>query len=73
MPFDSMPHQYWDKSEWCQSCKKPIGPDEPVEHLRFDNHAEHRLEDLSGPYHAECARPFLSVKRALDMLGWRPI
>ena len=72
MPFDSMPHQHWNASAWCQSCKRPISPGEPVEHLRFENHFEHRLEDLNGPYHAECARPFMSIKRALDMLNWRP-
>ena len=73
MPFDSMPHpSIGTRAIWCQSCKRPIGPGEPVEHLSFENHFEHRLEDLNGPYHAECARPYMSIKRALDMLSWRP-
>ena len=56
----------------CRSCKQPIAPEAPREILTFSNEGEHRLEELNGPYHAECARPFASLQRALDMLsrGW---
>ena len=56
----------------CRSCSQPIAPGAPIEILIFPADGAHRLEDLSGPYHAACARPFASLQRALDMLsrGW---
>ena len=56
----------------CRSCKQPIAPGSPSETLSFANEGEHRLEELSGLYHAACARPFASLQRAMDMLsrGW---
>ena len=62
----------WGDGRSCRSCKQPIDPAEPVEELRFDDHGEHRLGELNGAYHARCAQPYLSVKRALDMLGRFP-
>jgi len=56
----------------CRSCKAPIESDEPVEELRFENQSGQRLEELNGAYHARCARPFLSIKRALDALSRLP-
>ena len=76
MPFDSLPGGFWGPDgpdgPWCKSCKRPIAPDEPVEDLRFEYDPGHKLDELNGAYHAECARPFLSVKRALDMLVRMP-
>lgn len=69
MPFDPLPREYWDQGAWCKSCKLPIATDEPIETLEFDPCPEHKLEELNGTYHALCARPLLSVKRALDMLS----
>ncbi len=53
----------------CKSCHEPIAPDAPSEDLRFDAHPGHDLEEMNGTYHAECARPLLSIKRAMDMLS----
>jgi hypothetical protein len=53
----------------CKSCHGPIGANDSVEHIKFEVPSDHRLQDLNGTYHAECARPILSVKRAYDMLG----
>ena len=67
---DFMPGDPWEPSSpTCKSCRLPIAHDAPVEHLRFDAHLGHDLEDMNGTYHAECARPLLSIKRALDMLS----
>jgi len=52
----------------CKSCRGVIGPDEATEQLHFDRDEEHRLDEMNGTYHAECARPYLSIKRALDAL-----
>lgn len=52
----------------CKSCRKVIGPDEATEQLNFERDEEHRLDEMNGTYHAECARPYLSIKRALDAL-----
>lgn len=62
----------WDGQRLCRSCKAPIDPAEPAEELRFENHSGHRLEELNGAYHARCAQPFLSIKRALDALSRLP-
>jgi len=59
----------WGEGPLCRSCRQPIDPAEPIERLNFDNQREHRLEALNGAYHARCAKPYLSVKRALDALG----
>jgi hypothetical protein len=55
----------------CRSCKKPIPPGSPSETLTFDSVDDHRLEELSGPYHAACAQPFASLQRAMQMLSRR--
>jgi hypothetical protein len=69
MPFDPMPREFWERNVWCKSCRQPIGDHEPTETLSFGPDPEHRLEELNGVYHALCARPYLSVKRALDQLS----
>ena len=52
----------------CKSCKLIIAPSDPTEVLRFDQHDEHELDEMNGLYHAHCAKPFMSVLRALDAL-----
>ena len=55
----------------CQGCSGVIGRDDPVAHVHFDADG-HGLEKMNGLYHAGCARPILSVKRAYDVLSrWR--
>jgi len=53
----------------CRSCKQPIPPGSPSATLTFPVDSEHHLEELSGLYHADCARPFASLQRALDVLS----
>jgi len=69
---EKSPGEPWENGRTCRSCRSPIAPGEPVEELRFESDSEHRLEELNGAYHAQCARPFLSIKRAFDMLGRHP-
>lgn len=58
----------WEPSgPHCHSCRKAIAPGERTAQVRFDEDDE-RLRTLNGLYHHSCARPILSVKRALDML-----
>jgi hypothetical protein len=51
----------------CKSCRLPIFPDQDSEEVRFPEGTE--SAQMSGPYHAECAQPFASIARALDMLN----
>ena len=69
--FDPSPQSGpWEPSgPSCKGCRRPILHDQPRELLRFAAHPEHDLEDMNGLYHAECAKPLLSIKRALDMLS----
>lgn len=72
MPFDSFPERNPDGGDpwWqqCQSCKQPIAANEPVEHIRLTHDPVHGSDKINGTYHAECARPFLSLVRALNSL-----
>lgn len=52
----------------CHSCRGPLRSGEPVERIEFTDDGEHSLREMNGTYHAACAKPILSVKRAYDML-----
>jgi hypothetical protein len=53
----------------CRSCQQPIAPGTPREILTFPAGSEPSLDELNGPYHSACARPFASLQRAMDMLS----
>ncbi len=66
MAFDAMP----DGDPWgpmCRSCKRPIGKNEPMTEVRFEVDPERKLEDLNGPYHAQCAKPFLGLAAVINL------
>lgn len=72
MPFDSLSRGDRWGDPWapvCKSCQQPIGAGEPVETMKFDAGNAHQLEQLNGDYHADCAKPFMSLARAYRMLG----
>ena len=58
----------------CKGCRRPIGADEPTAEVDFEPGGEQRFDEMNGLYHAECARPILGLKRALETLrrGWFP-
>ncbi len=62
------PNGYWDEGPVCKSCKRLIDNSEPTEDLRFEPYGDHRFDGMDGLYHSECARPYLSIIRAMDML-----
>jgi hypothetical protein len=72
MPFDSFPERVpSDGGHWlqqCPSCKQPIAPYQPVEHIQLPHDPMHGADKVNGTYHAECARPFLSLVSALNTL-----
>lgn len=51
----------------CKSCRQPILEHHQTQDVQFPAHAE--SSDMSGRYHAACAKPFASIAHALDMLG----
>ena len=53
----------------CRSCKQPIAPGSPRETLSFPTDDALGLSAFNGAYHAGCAQPYASLKRALDMLS----
>lgn len=59
----------WEGGRLCRSCHRPIAANEATEELRFDADCAHKLHELNGSYHADCAKPLLSVKRAFDAIG----
>lgn len=71
MFFDaSEPGPFWERQgPTCKSCRSPIGCDEPTENLSFAADPEYKLEELNGVYHAACAKPLLTVARAIHILG----
>lgn len=60
---------YWDSGPCCTSCKALILPEHKTEDVRFEHDSVHRLHEMNGLYHAECAKPYLSLARALGALG----
>ena len=73
MPFDSFPRRDFGGGEpvgrLCPCCRQPIRFYQPVEQLEFAHGTGHGLHEMNGTYHAECAKPYLSVARALDSLS----
>jgi len=51
----------------CKSCRRPILEHHRVEEIQFPEHAS--SADMSGSYHAECAKPFSSIAHAMNMLS----
>ena len=72
MFLDLNPDRYWDEPKACKSCKRPILSDHTIEQLKMPFDDEHGLHELNGVYHTECAKPYLSVMRALDALSRPP-
>ncbi len=66
MAFDAMK----DGDPWgpiCRSCRQPIAKGSAMETIRFENDPERKLEEMNGPYHATCARPFKSMAQIINM------
>lgn len=72
MPFDSFPEPSPEGGDpWrqrCQSCKQPIAAHQPVENIQLPNDPVHGADKVNGTYHAECAKPFVSLVEALNTL-----
>jgi hypothetical protein len=69
MPFDGCsPREPW-REPWqrqCRSCMRPITAYDAVEVVQLDHGGLHSLHHVGGTYHAACARPILSLLRALE-------
>lgn len=57
-----------DEFPSCMSCKRFISTGQPREQVSLPFDAAHRTHELNGLYHLECARPYQSVIRAMEML-----
>lgn len=68
MFVDLNPDRSWNEPTACKSCKRPILAEHRAEQLNVPFDEEHGLHELNGVYHSECAKPYLSVMRALDAL-----
>jgi len=72
MFLDLDPNRSWDEGPSCMSCKRLISGDEPTERVELPFDEEHKTHELNGIYHSECARPYMSMIRALEMLNRWP-
>jgi hypothetical protein len=54
----------------CKSCRQPILDHHQSEDIQFPASAD--SAGMSGAYHAECAGPFASIARAMEMLSRLP-
>jgi hypothetical protein len=72
MFLDLNPDRYWDEPAACKSCKRPILSEHATEQLELPFDTQHKLHEMNGIYHAECARPYLSIALALAALGRFP-
>lgn len=59
------PNGHWGEGPLCKSCNRLIDASEPTEILSFDELNDAQYEGMNGPYHSDCARPYLSVMQAL--------
>lgn len=57
-----------DEFPSCMSCKRFITTNESREQVSLPFDAEHKTHELNGLYHSDCARPYLSVIKAMEML-----
>jgi len=69
MFLDLNPDRFWDEPVACKSCKRPILSEHATEQLQMPYDNEHKLHELNGVYHSDCAKPFLSIVRALTALS----
>ena len=67
MFLDLNPDRSWDEPRACKSCKRPILSEHATERVEMPFDGEHRLHELNGAYHSECAKPYLSLMRALAL------
>ena len=68
MFLDLNPERRWDEEPSCMSCKALITVDQPSREVRLPFDAQHKTHELNGLYHFECARPYLSLIRAMESL-----
>jgi hypothetical protein len=57
-----------DSGPWCCACKGPILKGQDVTRLEFDTDPN-GARGLSGDYHRECSKPFVSLAHALSALS----
>jgi hypothetical protein len=69
MFLDLNPERRWEDGPSCISCKRLITSSQPTEHLRLPFDPQHKTHELNGIYHLECARPYLSIVRAMEALN----
>jgi hypothetical protein len=69
MFLDVNPDRRWDEPMACKSCKRPILSKQSTEQLKMPFDPQNKLHELNGIYHSECARPYLSVVRAFNVLS----
>jgi hypothetical protein len=53
----------------CKACRQPILENEPSVRVEFQNFHE-QTRGLSGLYHRQCGRPYLSLARVVNMKPW---
>jgi len=68
MFLDLNPDRRWEEAPSCMSCKGLITSGQPTEQVRLPFDPHHKTHELNGIYHSECARPYLSVIRAMTAL-----
>jgi hypothetical protein len=58
----------WHDGPLCCSCKNPISQVQRSVHVDFANDPSGH-KGLTGLYHADCSKPFVSMARAMNMLS----
>jgi hypothetical protein len=49
----------------CPCCKLPITPDDMIARVQLERDDASGVHQINGTYHAQCARPYLSMVRTL--------
>jgi hypothetical protein len=54
---------------WCRACREPIRRGQPATRIDFQTDPDGR-QGLTGMYHQQCASPFASLARVVNMNLW---
>jgi hypothetical protein len=56
-------------SRWCRSCKLPILKNQPEKRVEFQTDPD-GTGGLTGDYHLECSKPFVSLAYVVNLNPW---
>jgi hypothetical protein len=54
---------------WCRACRQEILKNQPSTRVEFQSDPN-GTDGLTGDYHLQCSKPFVSIARVLNLKPW---